>query len=371
MDEHPARERENARRPTNRRAHGGLLHDELAPLGIRADEVLDASVNVNPYGPCPALRRAVAEAAIDRYPEPTANVARRALAAWMQVDPARVVLGNGAVDLLWSLARALLGWRDRVAIVEPAFSEMRAAAGRVGAEVFEYRTEADADFAVDLETVHAFLEQVRPRLLYIGSPSNPAGVGVPLHGLGRLADRHPGTLFIVDISFLSLSVRHAEGRGALSHRIVWVRSLTKDHALAGLRVGFAIAPPDVAARLEAERPPWSVNALAQAAAIAATTEEAARFVDESRDRLLGARVLLEQALARLNIRFHPSETIFTLADLGARVRATDLRRDLLLRHRVLVRDATSFGLPHHIRIAARPANDLDRIVTALTEELRL
>jgi histidinol-phosphate/aromatic aminotransferase/cobyric acid decarboxylase-like protein len=350
-------------------AHGGLLLDELGALGIRVDEVLDASVNVNPYGPCSTVRRAVAQAAIDRYPEPRANAARRALAGWMKVDPARVVVGNGAVDLLWSLARAVLGPRDRVGIVEPAFSEMRAAATRAGAEVLEHRTRVTDDFVLDFEALDAFLHETRPQLLYIGSPSNPAGICSPLRAVEKVAEQYPDTLCVADISFLSLSTRHDDGKVPLSSRVVWVRSLTKDHALAGLRVGFAIAPEDVAARLEAERPPWSVNALAQAAAIAAATEDAQRFVDESRDRLLYDRMRLEEGLARLGVRSHPSDTVFTLAHLGPGVSATELRRRLLTRHRVLVRDATSFGLPHHIRIAARSGRDFDRLVTALGREL--
>src|SRR5579872_108424 len=260
--------------------HGGLLDDELDALGLHADDVLDLSVNVNPYGPCPSVRRALAEAKIHRYPDPRAAAARKAFAARVGVPVDRVALGSGAVDLMWTLARATLAPGDRVLVVEPAFSEMRAAASRAGAVIVEHRTTPDNDFAIDLAALDADVTTSRPRLVYACSPSNPAGVCTPLAALEDLAHRHPAALFVVDVSFLSLSVRCAEHAEPRDASVVWLRSLTKDHALAGLRVGAALAPPEIVAALERERPPWSINALAQAAVRAVATDEAARFVDD-------------------------------------------------------------------------------------------
>jgi histidinol-phosphate/aromatic aminotransferase/cobyric acid decarboxylase-like protein len=350
-------------------AHGGLLHDELASLGLVDDDVLDVSVNVNPYGPSAAMRAAIAAAAIHRYPDPTASPARLALARSLDVDPARVVVGNGAVDLLWSLARAYLGAGDGFMVVEPAFSEMRTAARRAGARIVEHRTTPETDFDLDLDKLDAHLAEVRPRVLYLCTPSNPVGRCTPIDAIAALAERHADTLVVADLSFLSLSARHAELASARSDRVVWVRSLTKDHALAGVRVGFALASSVVAARLEAERPPWSVNAPAQAAVVAACTDEAQRFVGESREHLLADRARLVDALRALDLRVHPSETIYALVSLGSRMSATALRARMLARHRVLVRDATSFGLPHHVRLGARPTADLARLVSALRQEI--
>src|SRR5689334_17313491 len=126
--------------------HGGMRDDELASHGLSPTDVLDLSVNVNPYGPCDHVRHAIAEAAIDRYPDPSASTARRALARRFGVPEGCVVVGNGAVDLLWMLARCGLRAGDRVMIVEPAFSEMRSAAELVGAEIVAHTTCAEHDF---------------------------------------------------------------------------------------------------------------------------------------------------------------------------------------------------------------------------------
>jgi histidinol-phosphate/aromatic aminotransferase/cobyric acid decarboxylase-like protein len=350
--------------------HGGLLDDELAALGLRPDEVLDLSVNVNPYGPCPSLRRALAAARVDRYPDPRSTAARRAFAERAGVAFDRVALGNGAVDLMWTLARAVLSPGDRVLVVEPAFSEMRTAAARAGATVLEQRALPERDFAIDLGALDAAVGALAPRIVYACSPQNPAALCTPLVAFEELARRHPGSLFVIDLSFLSLSVRHAEHAEVRDPRVVWLRSLTKDHALAGLRVGAAMAPPEIVTALEQQRPPWSVNALAQAAVVAACTDEATRFVDESRARLLADREALDATLRAEGLRVHRSETIYSLVDVGPHFAATELRARLLTRHHILVRDATTFGLPHHVRIAARAAADRERLVLALRQELQ-
>ncbi|WP_394845594.1 histidinol-phosphate aminotransferase family protein [Pendulispora brunnea] len=349
-------------------AHGGPVDDELAAVGLRAEDVLDFSVNVNPYGPCPSVLRAIAEAPLHRYPDPSAAPTRRALAAHLDEPDARVILGNGAVDLLWLLARAWLRPGDLAMAIEPTFSEMQRAAMQAGARILEHRTLPRNDFALDIPALDAQLHAFRPRLVYVCSPSNPVGVVTPFEVLEDLAERHPDTLFVCDVSFLSLSAHHGIARP--SRRIVWVCSLTKDHALPGLRMGYAVAPEPLVARMEAERPPWSIGAPAQAAILATFEPEAQRFVDESRVRLLQDRAALEARLHHLDLRTHPSDTVYVLVYLGGRRLATDLRRTLLERHAVLVRDATSFGLPGHIRLAARPLPDTELLVSALRQELR-
>jgi histidinol-phosphate/aromatic aminotransferase/cobyric acid decarboxylase-like protein len=349
--------------------HGGLLADELARLGLEPEEVLDVSVNVNPYGSFPPIIAAIRAASIERYPDPSATPARRAIAGWLNVPVEHVVLGNGAVDLIWSLARCLLRPGEVVLVVEPAFSELRTAATHVGARVVEHRLYPDNDFLLDPNALEAALVAHRPRIAYLCTPANPTGRTTPIELLVRLADDHPRTTFVVDLSFSSLSDGHRDDTVHASGRIVWLRSLTKDLALAGLRVGFAVAPPAIASLIETSRPPWSVNALAQAAAGAAATSGAQAFVAESRARLLQDRAELALALARLGLSTHHSDTIYTLVNLGPARRATALRDGLLARHAVLVRDATSFGLPHHVRVCARPSGQSSRLIEALLREL--
>jgi histidinol-phosphate/aromatic aminotransferase/cobyric acid decarboxylase-like protein len=350
-------------------AHGGLVHAELRALGLDDDDVLDFSVNVNPYGPCPEVRRAVAEARIDRYPDPTAARARSCIAEWLGVTADDVLVANGAVEVLWTAARAFLRPSDTVLVAEPAFSEMRSAALQAGARVVECRSGPDTDFALDEERFGHLVRRERPRLAYVATPGNPSGALVSAGVLRRLATIDPTMQLVVDISFASLSTLPDDLVSA-ADGVLWVRSLTKELSVPGARVGFAVGPASTVAVLHDARPPWSVNAVAEAVAIAATTTAVRDFVAASRARLFDDRARLEDGLMRLGLRVHRSETTYVLADLGAGDTGARLRHALLRRHRLLVRDCASFGLPHHARFAARSRPDTDRLLLALEKELR-
>jgi len=341
--------------------HGGLRLDELAALGVRISDVVDFSASLNVYGPDPEVAAAARAAELLAYPDPTALPARRALATRAGVEPDAVVVGAGAAELLWSLARALLRPGAVTVIVEPAFAEWRTAAAATGAAIV---AGPGPDLAVDLDAVARAVRTSDARAVYLANPGNPGGLAVPADALAAFARDLAGATVVLDEAFLSLSARHADADRPLPGNVVRVRSLTKDHGLAGLRIGYALAAPALARRIEAERPPWTVSAPAQAAAVAAAGRD--DFVAACRARLLADRDHLRARLADLGLASLPSDTLYFLVEVGD---ATALRRRLLAHHAVAVRDATSFGLPDHVRVAARPAADVDRLVRALAQEL--
>lgn len=352
-----------------RQRHGGLHPEEVGDLGVDTESILDLSVNVNPFGPSLAVREAIALTPLDRYPSPQAEAARRAIARVLDEAPNRIILGNGAAELIWALARLRLRKGRSLLLVEPTFSEMRAAADHLGAALIELRLRPEDDFSLDIDALDALLRDAEPALLYLCSPNNPSGNCFDLEAIAKLAEHHPATLFVIDLSFLSLSERAELPLPSRSEGVVWLRSLTKDHALAGLRLGVAVAPEAIVLQLESGRPPWSINALAQAAAIATTTPEAQAHVRKSRERLIAERRHLERSLRDIDLRAHPSETIYVLVDLGDVYQASQITMELLRRHQLLLRDATSFGLPNHLRIAARSAPLTHRVCAALRQEL--
>jgi len=348
------------------RIHGGLPRGELRALGIAAADVVDFSVSCNPDGPCAAVADAIRAAPIDRYPDPAATEAREALAAMLGLAPARIALGNGAAELLWTLAQLLVRRGDPVVVVEPAFGEWRAAAEHAGAQICEWRARPDAGFAVDLAAVGRAIEASGAQLAYLCTPGTPSGGAVAVAGVRALAEAHPRVTLVVDQSFLALSERFADAAEPLPGNAVCVRSLTKDHAIPGVRIGYAIAGPALVRRIEHGRASWTTGAAAQAAAIAACSAEALAFVADSRRRLLDERARLAAMLAGLGLAPAPSSTGFVVVRTGA---ARALRDRLLARHHLLVRDCTSFGLPDHIRLAARSAADRERLAAALRTEL--
>jgi threonine-phosphate decarboxylase len=353
-----------------RAEHGDLDPAELRALGVDPAGVIDLSVNVSPFGPHPEVVRAVREASLERYPDRSAAAARAALALHQRVDARNVTVGNGAVELLWAsvlaCAREQPERRAPLLVVGPTFSEPEAAARAYGVPVAHVTARADDAFAIDAARIDDAVGQHAPCAVYLCHPNNPTGRALPAGVLSALFRAWPATTFLLDQSFLSLSTRHAEARLRFGDNVVLIRSLTKDHALAGLRAGYALCAPELAARIDAARPPWSISVPAQAAMIAAVEHGA--HVARTREALLPTCAALAAGLAAIGCEVVPSETCFLLA----RSRAGDadaVRARLLQRHAIAVRSARSFGLPEHIRIAAPTPANLPRVLAALVAAL--
>jgi histidinol-phosphate aminotransferase len=347
------------------RIHGGPQDDEIRSLGIDLAQLLDFSVNTNPYGPCPAVVESIRAAAIDRYPDPTGRSVREAMAQLLGLSPDEIALGNGAAELLWTLVRALLHPGAPALVVEPTFCEFRAAASAVGAQVFEYRAHEADQFLIDLDAVARMIRTHEVQVVYLCLPNTPTGVVLPAVDVATWAEAHPQTVVILDQSFLSLCERFEDADIHMPPNVVRVRSLTKDHAIPGVRVGYIVATPEIVARVEEQRPAWSTSSISQAAALVACREH--RFVEQSRRKLLADRTRMISRLRGLDLSPLESTTPFFLVRVAE---ATELRMRLLARHHILVRDCASFDMPDFIRLAARPEPDCERLVAALKEELR-
>lgn len=348
------------------RVHGGLQDLELEALGLRAEELLDFSASTNPYGPSPDMLRALGEAAIARYPDASGRRARQALGACLDISPDELVLGNGAADLLWSLARVWLAPGQRALIVEPTFCEFRLAARARGAELCEWRSRVETSFTVDLRAVGALARSAGAAVVYLCSPNTPTGSALPVAAVQAFASEHPALRIVLDQSFLSLSELHADAASRLPSNVACVRSLTKDQGIPGVRVGYLIACAELCRAVEAGRPAWTTSAFAQAATIQSCV--AGDFVRESRERLLGDRLALARDLAGLGISACPSRTTFLLAHVPG---VAELRARLLTRHHIVVRDCASFGLPGFMRLGAKPASARQRLIEALRIEAPL
>jgi histidinol-phosphate aminotransferase len=347
--------------------HGGLDARGRLALGDRAATLLDLSVNLNPYGAAPRVLEAIKNADISSYPDPTAYPVRAAYGRRWGVAADAVVLGHGAAELLWTTVRALLRPGDPVVTVEPTFSEVGAAARSHGCRLSPLEAARDT-FALDLQALSRHVAQASARLVYLCTPNNPTGVPLRFSEIAALAQAHPRVWFVVDQAFLSLSDRHADLAQVPLGNVICVRSLTKDHALAGLRLGYLLAEPRTARRIEAARPPWSTSAPAQAAALACLDEEA--FVANSRGRMRADRQRMAQVLEACGLAPLASDAPYLLFQAP---NAAALHHGLLHAHGILVRDCGSFGLPGHLRVcglrevhAARVRQAFERAMEAIS-----
>jgi L-threonine-O-3-phosphate decarboxylase len=339
--------------------HGALDYAELERLGLDPEGVLDFSVNSNPYGPSPAVREAVARVPLDRYPDREALALRRALAERLDVAPARIVAGNGTAELIWLVAFAFLQSRHRVLVAGPTFGEYHRAAALMGAQVQTWIARPEQEFVADPEEVEQRLRETRPRMVFVCNPNNPTGTVLPPEVIAAWAYAHPGTLFVIDEAYLAFAPGLQSVLNAGADNILVLRSMTKDYALAGLRLGYAVGHVSIIAALSRVRPVWNVNALAQAAGLAALGDGEHR--QRSLQALAQAREELVTGLAELGLPPLPSATHFFLVCVedGAAFRQT------LLRQGILVRDCASFGLPAYVRIATRRPEENARLLEAI------
>lgn len=359
--------------------HGALDYVELERLGLGPEDVLDFSVNVNPYGPSPAVRAAVAGTPLDRYPDRESLALRRALAAHLGVEPERILAGNGTAELIGLIALAFLRSGDTVLVVGPVFGEYSRAARLMGARGECWIARPENGFIVESGAIEQSLRQLVPRLAFVCNPNNPTGSTLPVGLIDGWARAFPETLFVVDEAYLAFALGGAGltfGEAGLasgmrsatslgSQNVLVLRSMTKDYALAGLRLGYAVGENSVIEALTRVRPPWNVNALAQAAGLAALADQA--HLAASLAALARDKERLTRGLADLGLQPVPSATHFFLVPV-APMRAAEFRQSLL-RRGILVRDCTSFGLPAHVRIATRREADNARLLAAVRDAL--
>jgi histidinol-phosphate/aromatic aminotransferase/cobyric acid decarboxylase-like protein len=334
---------------TSERVHGGLDPEELARFGVAPSGIVDFSVNVNPYGPCAPVVEAARSAALDVYPDPHGRLARARWAERLQVSSASVCVGHGASDLFWAIVLARVRPGDKVVIAEPTFSELAVAARAAHAQVQSVVADALSGFRHDLDALARGAHDAR--ILYLCSPNNPTGVYLPVDAVAQLSRALPATWIVLDQSFLSLSDHAGDELCELPANVIRVRSLTKDYALPGLRIGLAVGDPASIRRIEAARPTWPTSAPALSAIAAAALERT--FVAQSYLRMRADRDEVRRLLMNHGYAVQVPSSTYCLAQVGA----ASAFRARMLRHGVNVRDCTSFGLPGYVRVAALPTNE--------------
>ncbi|MFQ5894111.1 MAG: histidinol-phosphate transaminase [Nitrospinota bacterium] len=339
---------------------GKPIEEVERELGI-AGAVKLAS-NENPLGPSlkalEAARRVLVE--VHRYPDGSAYYLRGALAARLHVAPEQVVVGNGSNDLLVLLAQALLTPSDEAVVGEPAFVVYRLAVQAMGVRVVAVPLR---DFTHDLEAMTQAVTE-RTKLLFIANPNNPTGTMVGAGAfealLGELPDH---VVVVVDEAYVEYIEREDFPDGLAAVRagrpVVVCRTFSKIYGLAGLRVGYAVAPEPLAAAINQVRQPFNVSRVAQAAALAALDDEA--HVQASREANRAGLARLTAGLEALGVGYVPSVANFLLVEVGDGRTASEA----LLRQGVVIRPMGGYGLDAYVRVTVGTAEENTRFLEAL------
>jgi histidinol-phosphate aminotransferase len=338
---------------------------ELArEMGLPVESIVKLASNENPLGMSPKARAAVekAVAGIERYPDNFDLT--KALAARLGVGMEQIVLGNGSNDVLDLAARVFLAPGRSAVFSQHAFAVYPLATMSAGAECIVAPAK---NYGHDLAAMRTAL---RPdtRLVWIANPNNPTGNFLPSAEVKAFIAALPADVAVVLDEAYNEYLAPADRADTLAWvkefpNLIVTRTFSKVYGLAGLRVGFAVASPEVADLMNRVRQPFNVNNLALAAAIAALDDHA--FIAESYDLNRRGMEQIIAGLKRLGLDHIPSHgnfVTFAVAD-GAAVNKK------LLQQGVIVRPIGGYGLPNHLRVTIGLERENARFLDALAKAL--
>ena len=330
-----------------------------------ATRLIRLASNEGALGPSPRAAAAYQALAGDlhRYPDGGSAALTQALARHYGFEPERIVCGSGSDELLSLITRAYAGVGDEVVFPAHGFLMYAIAARTVGATpVAAPETNLTAD-------VNALLAAVTPqtRLVFLANPNNPTGSYLSASELKRLHAGLPGqVLLVIDAAYAEFvsAADYSDGHELVlgADNVVMTRTFSKIHALAALRLGWALCPPAVAGVLHRVRGPFNVNAAAQAASLAALEDQ--EFVDTARRHNDLCRAWFTERLTALGLTVHPSVGNFVLVDFTPWGSAEAVR--LFLKERgILVRQMGVYKLGHCLRITIGREDEMAEVAAAL------
>jgi histidinol-phosphate aminotransferase len=340
---------------------------ELArETGIDESDIIKLASNENPLGVSPLAQRAIQSVLGDlgRYPDGNGFELKQALSERYGVALDGIVLGNGSNDVLDLAARAFLTPHDEAVYSQYAFAVYPLAVQAMGSRGIEVPAR---DYGHDLDAMAKAITP-RTRLVFVANPNNPTGTFAAADALETFIAGLPDhVLLVLDEAYneyLPLEVR--------TDTVAWLgrfpnlvisRTFSKVYGLAGLRVGYAFASPEVAGLMNRVREPFNVNSVALAAAAAALRDD--DFVRASFDLNRAGMKQITEGVAALGLEYIPSYGNFVSFEV--RDAAGVFQR--LLKDGVIVRPIAGYGMPNHLRVSIGLESENARFLESLARAI--
>ncbi|MDO8473026.1 MAG: histidinol-phosphate transaminase [Dehalococcoidia bacterium] len=344
---------------------GKPIDEVKRELGI--EDVVKLASNENPLGPSPMAIEAIQAAAKDvaLYPDGSCYTLRRDLSARLGVEPGMLIFGAGGDEVIFHLALAFLNVGDETVQSQVTFSEYETTAKLMDCKICCVPVDG---YNADIDEM---LEQVtdKTKLFIITNPNNPTGTLTPLKKVEEVLNKLPPQCILLldeayyeyvdDLNYTRSIEWIKEGRNVLA-----LRTFSKIYGLAGLRIGYGVAPESIIQVLERVRAPFNVNSLAQAAAIASLKDP--DQVTRSREQNRRSKEYFYAELDGMGVSYTPTQANFLWVDTG-----TDCKKVFseLLKRGVIVRTGDIFGCPTHIRVSTGTDEQNTRFIGAFREAL--
>ena len=341
--------------------HGGDIY--------RHPDVLDYSANINPLGTPPGVIRAAKDSMerVCHYPDACQEKLKQALAEYEQVPVEWLICGNGAAELIFALVQAVKP--KRALVLAPTFAEYAQALEAVGCEVNREILKKEDGFTLQ-DRILDRLQKEDLQMVFLCNPNNPTGILMDpklLRKIVTLCEKRQIYL-VVDECFIDFA-ENAATASILADTKRWrtlfiLRSLTKMHAIPGIRIGYAVTSDmEFLEKMEQSRQPWSVSIPAQVAGMASLKE--GMRVKRTCDFTNRERIWMENELNKLGITHYPSDANFILMRSGINL------YEKLKKQKILIRDCSNYkGLGEgYYRVCMRQRGDNQKLIDALGEIL--
>jgi histidinol-phosphate aminotransferase len=337
-----------------------------ARIGRETSQIVKLDANENPYGPLPVVREALGNLEFPHiYPDPESRALRKSLARFTGVDEEYLLAGAGADELIDLLMRVLLEPVDCILSCPPTFGMYSFDAELNAARCIE--VPRNADFSLDMESIHRSAETRQPKILFIASPNNPDGSLLEAQILDELLSLP--LLVVLDEAYIEFAGENlGEGLSRIREvpereNLVVLRTFSKWAGLAGLRIGYGAFPKWLMPTLWKSKQPYNVNVAASVAAqISLDHGDELKAVVE---RLKNERARLFSSLQGISyLKPYPTQSNFILCKVIQRD-AAELKSRLAHEHGIFIRYFNKPGLRDHIRISVGREQDTDRLMQAL------
>ncbi|WP_349609608.1 histidinol-phosphate transaminase [Cupriavidus sp. DF5525] len=349
---------------------GKPISEVAREVGLDEAGIVKLASNENPLGMPASAQRAVADAVAElgRYPDSNGFALKAALSARFGVPEEWLTLGNGSNDILELAAHALVEPGQSIVYAEYSFAVYALATQEIGARAIEVPAR---DYGHDLGAMAAAIAP-DTRLVFIANPNNPTGTFVPAAQIEAFLQQVPAHVVVV----LDEAYNEYLDADQQYDSVAWVRrypnllvsrTFSKAYGLAGLRVGYAVAQPELADLLNRVRQPFNVNSVAQAAAVAALGDS--EFLRRSAELNRAGKAQLTEAFDRLGLEYVPSSGNFVLVRVGDDDGAGARVNLALLKQGVIVRPVGNYNLPRWLRVTIGLPEENAAFVAALERAL--
>jgi threonine-phosphate decarboxylase len=352
--------------------HGGQLRQIAERFGVPVEQLIDFSANINPEGPPPAVLPALIANlqnadALTSYPDLEQIELKQAIALYAGTSAHNLAVANGFVPLLDATLRTLPIRHCLIPV--PAFVEYRPALTRAGIKVTSHLLEADNDFAYNIDSL---LEGDHDSIL-LANPQNPTGIATSKSDLLNLVSKAAtrNIVVLLDEAFIDYIPDYSITSYVENYpNLIVFRSVTKFHAIPGLRVAYMAAAQHIPEQIEENLPPWAITTLAAFAVIAALPDHS--YAANSRLLNQQRRTLLQSQLIALGLHVYESAANYILFRLPPGIHPEKIWQHMIVSHHVVLRACSNYEnlSAAFFRIAVRTPDENALLIAALSSALR-